>query len=76
MQEEAPSIRNKLDKFILENIRGTERPREIFLTEDEFLQFRNEVEPIYKKQYGSLLASGESEYENILYKGIPVCLKK
>lgn len=74
--EKITNVRMMVDKYINENIRGTARPAEILLSESQFKQFISEVEPIYNELYGSLISSFDSEYENVLYRGIPVCLKK
>lgn len=75
-EKKTERVTDRIDKYILENSRGTMRPSEVLLNEDDYKQFLAEIEPIYKKVYGALITSFECGYQNVLYRGIPVCLNK
>jgi hypothetical protein len=69
-------IIKKVHRLILETARGKGKIR-VFLPPEEYKDFVREVEPLYKQQYGALIAeeSAAAEgFENVLFAGAAVCL--
>lgn len=65
------NIVHRVDKLILQ---GGMR---VLLNPKDYQEFRDAIEPIYKKQWGGFLSeqkATEDGYENILYSGRAVCL--
>lgn len=68
-----PSVRDRVNMQINMETYGCRLPEAIFLSSEDYDAFVKEIEPTYKKLYGALVASDKSPFENVLFKGVPVC---
>ena len=67
-----------VDRLLDERFAVSRSVEPIFLATDRYAEFMTQVEPIYERLYGSLICQQEAVnagYDNILYRGVAVCLQ-
>ena len=69
------NMRDKLNKWVNDNTRGSERPVNIPVTREEYLQLIDECEELANYTGKShMFASPHCHEEHVLFKGIPVTI--
>ena len=68
----------EIQKFILQNSRGDERPKRIFLPRFSYLEALQEVTQVPRKTDDStyhIPISADDEHENFIFQGVIVCME-
>jgi hypothetical protein len=69
------SIQQKIDRELM-NRRMSEMAQPVYLSAEDFRAFIEEIMPLYRARYGGLVSSADCpEFQNILYRGAPICVK-
>lgn len=73
------TARKEVDEIINLACSVNNKPERVFICKELYKRFEDEMMPIYKRKYLGLLShepSSNLRYQNIMYRGLWVCLMK